>query len=79
MLIIHLSMLVNIYQLLIDDLNLFGFFRKYKNMNNKNFINLLIFFRRTKTVSQSVVDELKKILTDMGADVGGLKETKQNC
>ncbi len=79
MLIIHLSMLVNIYQLLIDDLNLFGFFRKYKNMNNKNFISLLIFFRRTKTVSQSVVDELKKILTDMGADVGGLKETKQNC
>jgi uncharacterized protein YoxC len=48
-------------------------------MNNKNFISLLIFFRRTKTVSQSVVDELKKILTDMGADVGGLKETKQNC
>jgi len=75
----HLSMLANIYQLLIDGLNLFGFFRKYKNMDNKNFISLLIFFRRTKTLSQSVVDELKKILTEMGADIEGLKETKQNC
>jgi hypothetical protein len=79
MLIMHLSMLANIYQLLIDGLNLFGFFRKYKNMDNKNFISLLIFFRRTKTLSQSVVDELKKTLTEMGADVQGLKETKQNC
>jgi hypothetical protein len=48
MLIIQLSMLVNIYQLLIDGLNLFGFFRKYKNMDNKNFISLLIFLDEQK-------------------------------
>jgi apolipoprotein D and lipocalin family protein len=34
---------------------------------------------RTKTLAQSVVDELKKVLSDMGADVGSLKKTAQNC
>lgn len=35
--------------------------------------------RRQKTMPQGTVDELKKILSDMGADVGSLTETKQNC
>jgi apolipoprotein D and lipocalin family protein len=34
---------------------------------------------RTKSLSQAVVDELKKTLTDMGADIGSLMKTEQNC
>jgi hypothetical protein len=30
-------------------------------------------------LAESVVDELKKVLSDMGADVGSLKKTAQNC
>ncbi len=51
-----------------------------KNIFNRNFINLLfILYRRTKTLSETVVDELKKILTDMGADIKDLKKTDQKC
>lgn len=39
----------------------------------------MIYFRRTKTLPSTVVDQLKKILTDMGADTKDLTQTKQNC
>ncbi|UJR23794.1 hypothetical protein I4U23_026771 [Adineta vaga] len=34
---------------------------------------------RTKTMAPTVVNELKKILSDMGADVGSVTQTEQNC
>jgi apolipoprotein D and lipocalin family protein len=34
---------------------------------------------RTKTLSPSRINELKKILQDMGADVGSVKPTVQDC
>jgi hypothetical protein len=79
MLIMHLSMLVKIYLLLIESFNLFGFFRKYRNLVQRILIISSIVFRRTKSLSQAVVDQLKKTLTDMGADVGSLTKTEQNC
>jgi hypothetical protein len=79
MLIMHLSMLVKIYLLLIESFNLFGFFRKYRDFVQRILIISSIVFRRTKSLSQAVVDQLKKTLTDMGADVGSLTKTEQNC
>ncbi len=38
-----------------------------------------IFFRRTKSLSPSRIDQLKQILQDMGADVDKVKPTKQDC
>ncbi|CAF1177883.1 unnamed protein product [Adineta ricciae] len=34
---------------------------------------------RKKTMSPGTVNELKKILSDMGADVNSIKQTEQNC
>ncbi len=79
MLIMHWFMLVKIYRLLIENFNLFGFFRKYRNRVFFFLMISSILFRRTKSLSQAVVDELKKTLTDMGADIGSLMKTEQNC
>jgi len=44
MLIMHLFMLVKLYHLLAQNLNLFGFFREYLIIFNRNFISLLFVF-----------------------------------
>lgn len=75
-----LCMLVNQYQLLVIKWNLFGFFRMfYIYYISKIFSFFLNLFRRTKSLSESRINELKQILKDMGADIDSVASTKQDC
>jgi hypothetical protein len=77
----HLFTLVKLYQFSVINWNLSGFFRKFDPEESRNILRncICFFFRRTKSLSPSRVNELKKILQDMGADVGSVKPTVQDC